>query len=84
MEAVKIADTEHYSVTSYCNGCSYDLVSKERGASIFFQGDDAAQFREELEACENLNPERSIDSILNSIWLDYDELCTPIREASHA
>lgn len=72
MKSVVITNTDQFKVTSWGNGLCYEIISKEREEYIFFQGDDASQFRSEWEAYEQQKPEASINCILSRLWFDYD------------
>lgn len=57
MRGVIILQHGFFRLTSYGNGASYTL--ERAGRSVFFQGDDAAQFRDEMESLENSAPDTS-------------------------
>lgn len=86
MTRVQIADTLNFELIStpfcllakrseakgsYGNGLSYELRNKNADDSIYLQGDDATQFREELDAMENADPMCPTDTILNELWNTY-------------
>ena len=52
MNKVRIYNTLHHTVDSYGNGEAYCLSHKGEGLDVFLQGDDATQFRAELDAGE--------------------------------
>lgn len=69
-----IHDLAEWRVTSYGNGLAYELAHKPSGETVFFQGDDAAQFREELENLTEGKPSLDYADALRIIWHDYAEL----------
>lgn len=56
-----IFHSERFDVVSYGNGVSYAVHDNIARKSMFVDGDDAAEFREELEAFEEAFPERHYD-----------------------
>lgn len=50
---VTIRDSESYKVTSLGNGAAYSIERKCDGASLFIQGDEATDFRDEWHKYEN-------------------------------
>jgi len=72
MRQVVIMQSDRYELTSYGNGLAYRLRNKERGRSLFVQGDEATSFRDELNAIENANPDWPIDRTFR--WL-LNECC---------
>lgn len=68
---VVIAETSEYKLYSYGNGAAYQLVNFAWDAELplFFQGDDATQFREEFESyCES---EPTLNHALAELWWIY-------------
>jgi hypothetical protein len=61
MTRVTIYHSNRFDVVSYGNGLSYAIHDNIRRVSAFVQGDDAADFRDELEAWENAFPETCYD-----------------------
>lgn len=55
MKSTIIHDLPGWQVTSHGNGLAYTLLNKRTNEELFFQGDDAEQFRAELTAytCSN-------------------------------
>ncbi len=78
MRQVTLSDTPNYRLVSYGNGLAYSLAKKETTTDVYFQGDDATQFREELEAMENADPERLTDDILGELWHRYAPDAEPV------
>ncbi len=76
-EHVIIADTPNYRLVSIGNGLSYSLTNKATGSDAFFQGDDAAIFREAFDDMGNADPERVTDDILRELWGQYDCVVAP-------
>lgn len=74
MRPVDIYNTETFYVTSWGNGAAYAFGNKVECRSVFFQGDDAATFRAEIEAWENHNPDMEYETILANLWRDYSHL----------
>lgn len=72
--AVIIHDLLEWRVTSYGNGIAYDLTHKPSGDSVFFQGDDAEQFREEFDGLTEGAPALDFSDALRVIWHDYSEI----------
>lgn len=68
MNNVIIRQSENYILTSYGNGIAYNLHNTALDKSVYVQGDDAAQFRKELEARENAFPEKDN---LGQMFVDY-------------
>lgn len=74
MQINVIHDLPDFKVISYGNGMSYDLAHMPSGRSVFFQGDDAGEFRDELERLTSGNPCRlDYANALQRIWSDYQE-----------
>lgn len=77
---ITIASGVTYQLDSYGNGAAYTLIHKVRlGApetyeSVFFQGDDAATLRAELDAIERNFPNDSQDMVLSRLADPYSEL----------
>lgn len=70
-----IAEREGFRVTSYGNGAAYLFENIEAKRDIFFQGDDATQFRDEWDAYEA--SARFAECALGQLWDDYSEASTP-------
>ena len=76
MKTVTISQGQRYKLDSLGNGWAYtlrDLLTKQ---SVWFQDDDAAQLRDELEALETRWPNHSPDQILALLWEDYGLLAS--------
>ncbi len=54
MNGIAIYASERYSVTSHLNGFAYTLKRASDSAETFLQGDEAADFRAELENAERV------------------------------
>lgn len=72
MSTVTIHDSgkggERVRVESIGNGLAYAAYFGEAGSpvcNLYFQGEDASQIRDEIEALEHANPER----LTRDIWL---------------
>lgn len=78
MQAVTIYDTRRYRVVSHGNGLAYTFTCKSRDGlsdlEVFFQGDDAAIFRHEIEQWEAYHPHKSCDAIFHEMWGDYSHI----------
>lgn len=72
MQSRIIHDPPEFRVTSWGNGLAYDLEHKPSGRSVFFQGDDAAQFRDELQALTEGARCLSYADALLALWHDYE------------
>jgi hypothetical protein len=70
MIGTTIARGEGFALTSYGNGLAYDLSAPD-GSSVFTQGDDAAQFRDEWQAMESAWPERGSGALLRELFNVY-------------
>ena len=71
MKTVTISQGQRYQLDSLGNGWAYtlrDLLTKQ---SVWFQDDDAAQLRDELEALETRFTNHAPDQILALLWEDY-------------
>ncbi|AFU87871.1 hypothetical protein CcrColossus_gp001 [Caulobacter phage CcrColossus] len=69
---IRIMEGTRYALDSYGNGAAYTLRNKIAQTSVWLQGDDAATFREELEAQEAAHPNKNPDYILSWLWDDCD------------
>jgi hypothetical protein len=54
MNGIVIYASERYTVTSHLNGFAYTLKRLNDNADTFLQGDEAADFRAELERAEEV------------------------------
>lgn len=61
--------TDNFHLYSHGNGTAYTLYNRCDRSDLFWQGDDAAQIREDIEAGENAS--WSYDKILTEIWNTY-------------
>ena len=74
---IPIVIGERFRLLSYGRGLAYAIerIEGEEWRSVFFvQGDDAAQFREELEAVESRHPDQPNDVALRLLAGDYYDL----------
>lgn len=68
-----IHDLPEWRVTSYGNGLAYSIERKPSGKSLFFQGDDATQFRNEFDNLTSGIPSLEFADALQCIWSDYSD-----------
>lgn len=61
MTSVVIYHSDRFDVVSYGNGFSYAVHDNITQRSMFVEGDDAAQFRAELDDFERVFPEAPYD-----------------------
>lgn len=64
---ITIAKAHDFQLDSYGNGAAYALKCCD-GASVWLSGDDATQFREELDALERAHPKWPQSRILAWMW----------------
>ena len=69
MRSNTIFDTRRFYLMSYGNGTAYALHHRALDQSILFQGDDAEQFRTEMDA---LAARLDYDNALGVLWNDYN------------
>ncbi len=81
MQRAIIEQTDAWQIESHGNGLAYAFYRKSDGAEAFLQGDDAAQWRGELEAMQAAygNPEsvwhrRTWNACLTELCGEYVEL----------
>lgn len=76
MRSVIIHNLPDWRVTSYGNGLAYEIAHKPSMKTIFFQGDDAAQFRDEFDQMTEASngPQLDFADALRAIWHDYGSL----------
>lgn len=73
MKSNLIHDTRHFRLISYGNGLAYALERKGTShASVLFQGDDADQFRQELDTLNSGRLRLNINDVLHILWNDYE------------
>lgn len=68
-----IHDLPAWHVISYGNGLAYSIEHKPSGKSLFFQDDDAAQFRDEFDKLTSGIPSLEFADALRCIWSDYSD-----------
>jgi len=76
MKTTTISQGQRYKLDSLGNGWAYtlrDLLTKQ---SVWFQDDDAKQFRVELDELEERFPKHSPDQLLALMWEDYGLLAS--------
>lgn len=72
MTSTIIADGWRFRLTSYGNGTAYELWYRAMARrSIDLAGDDATQFRSELDALEAANPDTDTQVLLARLWDQY-------------
>lgn len=74
MRSVIIHDLPEWRVTSYGNGLAYEIEHKPDGRTLFFQGDDAVQFRDEFDGLTSKMPALDFSDALRVIWSEYQEI----------
>lgn len=74
MRSCIIHDLPEWHVTSWGNGLAYSIEHKPSGADVFFQGDDAAAFRDEFDALTTGTPSLSFADALAIIFQDHEAL----------
>lgn len=74
MRSVIIHDLPGWRVTSWGNGLAYEIEHKPDGRTLYFQGDDAAQFRDEFDALTSGTPSLDFADALRVIWSEYQEI----------
>lgn len=77
MQNTIIVDTDVFSLTSYGSGVGYSFEHKPSKSSVFFQGDAAADFREEWERLEDARPMWNTNRIFHELWSDYACIAEP-------
>lgn len=71
MRSVIIHDLPDWRVTSWGNGLAYEIEHKPDGRTLFFQGDDAAQFRDKFDGLTSGPPSLDFADALRVIWNNY-------------
>lgn len=71
MKSALVHNTRRFNCLSYGNGLAYTLENKLTRTSILFQGDDADQFRAELDNLTCGRLPLSFDDALGVLWNDY-------------
>jgi hypothetical protein len=67
MKKCIIHESPIFRITSYGNGVGYLFENLSQGRAVWFQGDDAAHFADELEALADWRS-------LTELWGDYAEV----------
>ena len=77
MQSQLIMSAGPYKLISFGNGTAYSLENHcfdsvdDSPLSVFVQGDDAAQFRDEIAAMESAHPTMPTRDVLGEIWATY-------------
>lgn len=61
MTRITVYHSDHFDLVSYGNGSSYALHDNIKQTSMFVQGDDAIDFRDEWQSFANTCPEAPFD-----------------------
>lgn len=77
MKSVIIHNLPDWRVTSYGNGLAYEIANKRLSLALLFQGDDAAEFRTQIDALTDGPPALDYADALAAIWHDYSEGAAP-------
>jgi hypothetical protein len=72
MTRTTLHSSPSFCLVSYGNGASY--IMAHGGESIFVQGDDAAQLREDLESIAINFPADPIEANLSRLWDIYEDM----------
>ena len=80
MKSYLMHSTRRFTCTSYGNGLAYVLENRSTRASVLFQGEDADQFREELDTLTNGRLPLSYDEALGVLWNDYCTAAASVPE----
>ena len=72
MKRLVILQTPRFDLVSWGNGAAYCLRRKTDLRTIFFQGEDAGLFRDELDTMEKVWPHRPTDELLALLWDQYE------------
>lgn len=80
MRSAIIHELPGWRVTSYGNGLAYAVDNLTAGQGLYFQGDDADTFRDELEALTEGSPNLDYADALACIWFDYSDNAQPIED----
>ena len=72
-----IHDSAPFKLHSYGMGFAYRLVHVALDRDIWFEGDDATQFCDELDARAVAQPDRLYADILRELWDRYDVNAQP-------
>lgn len=74
MKETLIHDLPGWRVWSYGNGLSYEVIKTGHPESLYFQGDDADQFRKRFDELTGGMPSLDFADALQVIWSEYLEL----------
>lgn len=77
MKQLCIHQSDSFAVVSYGNGLAYSFDNKLNGTSVFVSGDDAEQFRKDLESCMELHSYSDEDAMW-CLWHGF-EYCLAAR-----
>jgi hypothetical protein len=76
MRSTIIHDLPDWRVTSWGNGLAYEIEHKPSGRDMFFQGEDAEQFRTKFDNLTAGLPCLSFADALQAIFAEYEEFAT--------
>lgn len=82
MQVCIIHEYPDWRVTSYGNGLGYAVDNLAAGLGLYFQGDDADTFCEQLEALTEGSPCLNYCDALSVIWNDYSDNAKPLEESA--
>lgn len=74
MRSATIHNLPDWQVISYGNGLAYEIAHKPSAKTLFFQGDDAVIFRDQLDGLTDGPPALDFADALHVIWSDYSEI----------
>lgn len=80
MKTITIHNTPSFRIDSTGNGLSYDFTHKKQNKYVFFQGDDAIEFENELKAYEKAFPDMEYENLLTLLWNDYSDISAKIHK----
>lgn len=80
MKSCLIHSTRRFTCLSYGNGLAYTLEQRSTRNSILFQGEDADQFRAELDNLTCGRLPLSYDDALGVLWNDYCAAAAAVPE----
>ncbi len=66
-----IYDTQDFELVSYGNGTAYTLQRKSDEKTIHWQGDDALQFKTDMDIWEYWHPNGPFNDYFKQVWETY-------------
>lgn len=72
MTRTTIHSSPAFTLASYGGGTAY--IMAHRGETIFVQGDDATQLREDLESIAVNFPNDPVETCLSRLWAIYEDM----------